>query len=120
MVGVVGVVAAVAWALLVRSPERHNVEGLSCTSRTFSHAAVDFSGAPTWPTPKDALDYALEFDPTIPVDGWELTLRVDEATWERHDGAGHLVGRSVHHRVGSEWGFALPFICEETRVDADG
>ena len=112
-----GVVGALGWARWIDTAERHEMDGLSCTSDSFMRTAVDFAGVPTWPDARAALDYAFEVDRTIPTDGWELSLEDDSATWERHDGAGHLVGLSVHRRVGAAWGFSLPIVCEEIRVD---
>ncbi len=112
----IGVVGVVGWAMWLAPSERHDIDGLSCTSDTFSRTAVDFAGVPTWPDARNALEYGFDIDKTIPTDGWELTLEGEQATWERHDEAGHLVGLSVHQRVGSAWGFSMPIICEETRV----
>lgn len=109
--------AVAGWATFVREPTRHDVNGLSCTSRSFRGTAVDFQGIPSWPSAEEALQYAFDLDKTLPTDGWELSLAADQATWERHDGDGHLVGRSVHQRVGGGWGFAMPDVCEETRTD---
>ena len=75
---------------------------------------------PSWPSAEEALAYAFELDKTLPTDDWELVLGADQATWERKDGDGHLVGRSTHRRVGTGWGFAMPEVCQETRTDPSG
>lgn len=109
--------AAVLWITVLREASRHDVNGLSCISRSFQRTAVDFEGIPSWPSAEEALQYAFDLDSTLPTDAWELSLAADQATWERHDKDGHLVGRSVHPRVGAGWGFAMPDVCEETRSD---
>jgi hypothetical protein len=110
-------IAVGTWAAFIREPSRHDVNGLSCVSQSFSQTAVDFAGIPSWPSAEEALDYAFELDKTLPTDGWQVTLKAGQATWERHDDDGHLVGRSIHQRVGTGWGFAMPDVCEETRTD---